>query len=74
MKLWRQQEENSELHLLQELPPFAEAVWRLSWNVMGNILAVTTGDNKVCKPVGQDLLNCLVNSWLVFFEFGTWGF
>eukprot|EP00667_Euglena_gracilis_P020254 EG_transcript_21910 len=47
VKLWRQQEENSELHLLQELPPFAEAVWRLSWNVMGNILAVTTGDNKI---------------------------
>lgn len=46
VKIWRQQEEQSDLQLIQDIP-FPEAVWRLSWNILGNILAVTTGDNKV---------------------------
>lgn len=29
------------------LPVFAAPVWRLSWNVTGNVLAVSTGDHQV---------------------------
>lgn len=47
VKIWRQQEVDGELVQLSELPPYSEAVWKLSWNIVGNILAVTTGDNKV---------------------------
>ena len=31
----------------KQLPPFSSAVWRVSWSITGNILAVSTGDNKV---------------------------
>lgn len=30
-----------------ELPEFAACVWKLSWSVTGNLLAVTTADNRV---------------------------
>jgi len=29
------------------LPPFSDVVWRVSWSVTGNILAVSCGDNRV---------------------------
>jgi protein transport protein SEC13 len=29
------------------LPPFPEVVWRVSWSLSGNVLAVSTGDNRV---------------------------
>ncbi len=31
------------------LHKFNDVVWHLSWSVTGNILAVSGGDNKVCK-------------------------
>jgi protein transport protein SEC13 len=27
--------------------PFPDSIWRVSWSLSGNILAVTCGDNKV---------------------------
>jgi hypothetical protein len=29
------------------LPTFEAAAWRVSWSLSGNVLAVSTGDNKV---------------------------
>jgi len=31
----------------RKLPPFSETIWKLSWSVTGNILAVSSGENKV---------------------------
>ena len=45
VQLWKHTDSSWER--LCELPAFEHAVWRLSWNVNGTILAVTTGDNKV---------------------------
>eukprot|EP01104_Vermistella_antarctica_P003647 TRINITY_DN1388_c0_g1_i1.p1 TRINITY_DN1388_c0_g1~~TRINITY_DN1388_c0_g1_i1.p1 ORF type:complete len:324 (-),score=37.85 TRINITY_DN1388_c0_g1_i1:29-1000(-) len=38
------------------LPKFSEVVWRVSWSITGNILAVSCGDNKVSlwKEAGGD--------------------
>jgi hypothetical protein len=30
-----------------QLPTFDAAAWRVSWSLSGNVLAVSTGDNKV---------------------------
>jgi len=30
-----------------KLPSFNDIIWRLSWSITGNVLAVTSGDNKV---------------------------
>ena len=46
VKMYEQTEDG--WNLLPQVPKFEEAVWRLSWNVSGTILAITTGDNKVC--------------------------
>jgi protein transport protein SEC13 len=45
VKMYEQTEDG--WNLLPQVPKFEEAVWRLSWNVSGTILAITTGDNKV---------------------------
>jgi protein transport protein SEC13 len=29
------------------LPPFEAVAWRVSWSLSGNVLAVSTGDNRV---------------------------
>jgi protein transport protein SEC13 len=29
------------------LPPFDAVAWRVSWSLSGNVLAVSTGDNRV---------------------------
>ena len=29
------------------LPPFDAPIWRVSWSLTGNILAVSAGDNQV---------------------------
>lgn len=40
-------EETSNTWSTKQLPKFPEVVWRVSWSVTGNILAVSGGDNKV---------------------------
>jgi len=44
--IWTQ-EWNSSSWVKKVLPKFPDVVWRLSWSVTGNILAVSSGDNKV---------------------------
>jgi len=44
--IWSQEDPNS-LWVPKILPKFSDVVWRVSWSVTGNILAVTGGDNKV---------------------------
>lgn len=34
---------------LQVVKKFGDVVWHVSWSVTGSILAVSGGDNKVCK-------------------------
>jgi len=41
------QEWNSTTWVKKVLPKFPDVVWRVSWSVTGNILAVSGGDNKV---------------------------
>eukprot|EP01001_Neometanema_parovale_P006198 NODE_2573_length_1389_cov_63.312006_g2445_i0.p1 GENE.NODE_2573_length_1389_cov_63.312006_g2445_i0~~NODE_2573_length_1389_cov_63.312006_g2445_i0.p1 ORF type:complete len:301 (-),score=33.25 NODE_2573_length_1389_cov_63.312006_g2445_i0:405-1307(-) len=43
---WTKESEDSKWTKSQTIN-FPEAVWRLSWNVLGTILAVTSADNKV---------------------------
>lgn len=46
MTIWSQ--ENSLSPWTKKvLPKFPDVVWRVSWSVTGNILAVSGGDNKV---------------------------
>jgi protein transport protein SEC13 len=33
--------------LCAKLPPFEAVVWRVSWSLSGNVLAVSCGDGKV---------------------------
>lgn len=44
--IWTQ-EHNSTIWNKKTLPKFPDVVWRVSWSVTGNILAVSGGDNKV---------------------------
>ncbi len=44
--IWNQ-EWNSTNWIKRVLPKFPDVVWRVSWSVTGNILAVSGGDNKV---------------------------
>jgi len=44
--IWSQ-EQGSPIWVRKELAKFKEVVWRVSWSVTGNILAVSGGDNKV---------------------------
>jgi protein transport protein SEC13 len=42
--IWRQAAAGGEW-VKQALPTFAAPVWRVSWSVTGNLLAVSCGDN-----------------------------
>jgi len=44
--IWTQ-EHNSPNWVKKVLPKFPDVVWRVSWSITGNILAVSGGDNKV---------------------------
>jgi protein transport protein SEC13 len=44
--IWTQEDPNSAW-VPKVLSKFSDVVWRVSWSVTGNILAVTGGDNKV---------------------------
>jgi len=44
--IWTQ-EWNSTTWVKKVLPKFPDVVWRVSWSITGNILAVSGGDNKV---------------------------
>eukprot|EP01111_Echinosteliopsis_oligospora_P000479 TRINITY_DN10526_c0_g1_i1.p1 TRINITY_DN10526_c0_g1~~TRINITY_DN10526_c0_g1_i1.p1 ORF type:complete len:309 (+),score=75.44 TRINITY_DN10526_c0_g1_i1:157-1083(+) len=44
--IWTQEDVKSTW-VPRTLPKFTDAVWRVSWSVTGNILAVASGDNKV---------------------------
>lgn len=48
----------------KELPQFNDIVWRLSWNLTGSILAVSSADNKVTlwKEVNDEWVKCGVVS------------
>ena len=37
----------------QILHKFNDVVWHVSWSITGNILAVSGGDNKVCRMARQ---------------------
>ena len=38
---------NGEHHRSSKILPFETVVWRVSWSLSGNVLAVSAGDNKV---------------------------
>jgi WD40 repeat protein len=38
---------NSEHYRSSKILPFETVVWRVSWSLSGNVLAVSAGDNKV---------------------------
>jgi len=44
--IWTQDSSSSDW-VKKVLPKFPDVVWRLSWSITGNILAVSGGDNKV---------------------------
>lgn len=44
--IWKRPFETSEWTTVI-LPPFSDMVWHVSWSLMGNILAVSNGDNRV---------------------------
>jgi len=44
--IWTQ-DHNSTNWVKKVLPKFPDVVWRVSWSITGNILAVAGGDNKV---------------------------
>jgi len=44
--IWTQEDPNANW-TFKVLPKFPDVVWRASWSVTGNILAVASGDNKV---------------------------
>ncbi|KYQ93599.1 WD40 repeat-containing protein [Tieghemostelium lacteum] len=44
--IWTQDDQNSQW-VASKLPEFDDSVWRVSWSVIGNILAVSSGDNNV---------------------------
>eukprot|EP00357_Protocruzia_adherens_P034315 CAMPEP_0114993370 /NCGR_PEP_ID=MMETSP0216-20121206/12489_1 /TAXON_ID=223996 /ORGANISM="Protocruzia adherens, Strain Boccale" /LENGTH=315 /DNA_ID=CAMNT_0002356999 /DNA_START=63 /DNA_END=1010 /DNA_ORIENTATION=+ len=44
--LWKKAEDEAEW-TCTELPKFGSPVWRVSWSVAGNLLAVACGDNQV---------------------------
>ena len=48
MIIWTQKSPGQpwEKQLLQP-DPFPDAVWRVSWSLSGNVLAVSCGDNKI---------------------------
>jgi len=45
--IWTQEEPNARFHYKIIKPKGTEVVWRVSWSITGNILAVSGGDNKV---------------------------
>jgi protein transport protein SEC13 len=45
--IWTQEPSGTWTKRLLKPDPFADVVWRVSWSVGGNILAVSCGDNKV---------------------------
>jgi len=45
--IWTQEDPSAPWHKRQLTQKFSEPVWRVSWSVTGNILAVSGGDNKV---------------------------
>jgi len=45
--IWKQNEKNRGLWETSLLKVFDAPVWRVSWSVTGNVLAVSTGDHKV---------------------------
>ena len=44
--IWRQTSPGEDW-IGTPLEPFDQPVWRVSWSLTGNILAVSSGDNKV---------------------------
>ena len=46
MKIW-QQDIGDSAWTVSLLHTFGAPVWRLSWSITGNVLAVSTGDHKV---------------------------
>lgn len=45
--IWKKNENNQEPWTSQLLHLFDAPVWRVSWSITGNVLAVSTGDHKV---------------------------
>ena len=45
--IWTQEGDGPWEHALLKEDPFPDVVWRVSWSISGNILAVSCGDNSV---------------------------
>lgn len=45
--IWTQDENGPWKKKMLKAEPFADVIWRVSWSIAGNILAVSCGDNKV---------------------------
>ena len=48
--IWTQDSPDQEFHYRALGPNFPDVVWRVSWSVTGNVLAVSSGD-KVCETL-----------------------
>ena len=44
MYIWTQDSPDQEFHYRPLGPNFPDVVWRVSWSVTGNVLAVSSGD------------------------------
>lgn len=45
--IWTQNEKGEWNKKLLKPEPFPDVIWRVSWSIAGNILAVSCGDNKI---------------------------